>query len=328
MWYIGAMIRTGFILIAALMLACVLPAGNGQTAAHPAAATAKPASAPAAPGASPATGNRAPAVNATAASAGSAASAPPASANASKSDCQTGPCDYQPPKITVANAPAIVTPWLVRDQITWAANLVLVLLAYVGIMMAVSLLKKIERQTRATEATAEAARSTADAALIQVEALRRAERPWLAVAVEPVTGRENAFTVVAVNRGRSAARVITVRDQAILTVDEEHLPPTPQFADKPAEPRRAPVILLPGESLELKAFGRNDVKDMCATEELLRRVEDWQERIYLYGRILYADLTADEGAPPHETAWCCWYIHGRQKSGLVPAGPPAYRVHT
>jgi hypothetical protein len=218
-------------------------------------------------------------------------------------------------------------PWLVRDQISWAANLVLVLLGYVGIMLAVSVLRKIERQTRAAEEAAEAARASAEAALMQAQALQRAERPWVLVTVEPAAGRENSFTVIAVNRGRSAARIEAAKDQAILAAGEENLPATPQFPDKPAERRSAPVILLPGESLELKRFGREDVKEMCGTEDRLKRVEDWEERIYLYGRILYTDLTAVEGAASHETSWCCWYIHGRQKSGLVPAGPAAYRAH-
>lgn len=338
-WYSGAMFRKGLVLIPALMLSLALLPAHGQTgAAHPTAA-AKPASVqPAhAPAASAATSNGAGSANAPTnipngnpnanPNAAAPASGTNPAANGAKPDCVTGPCDYQPPKITVASPPAMVMPWLVRDQITWAANLVLVLLGYVGIMMAVSVLKKIERQTRAAEEAAEAARAGAEAALMQAQAMKRAERPWVMVAVEPAAGRENSFVVVAVNRGRSAAQIEAVKDQAILVVDEENLPATPRFPDTPAERRGAPVILLPGESLELKRFGREDVKELCGSEERVKRVEDWEERIYLYGRILYTDLAALEGEAGHETGWCCWYIHGRQKSGLVPAGPAAYRVH-
>jgi hypothetical protein len=329
------MIRKGLVLIPALMLSLALLA-HGQTgAAHPTAA-AKPASMqPAhAPAASAPASNGAAAANspvnlstATPNANATAGAAGVGMGTATKADCVTGPCDYQPPKITVASQPAMVMPWLVRDQITWAANLVLVLLGYVGIMMAVSVLKKIERQTRAAEEAAEAARAGAEAALMQAQAMKRAERPWVMVAVEPAAGRENSFAVVAVNRGRSAAQIEAVKDQAILVMGEENLPATPQFPDTPAERRGAPVILLPGESLELKRFAREDVKELCGSEDRVKRVEDWQERIYLYGRILYTDLAAVEGETGHETGWCCWYIHGRQKSGLVPAGPAAYRVH-
>src|ERR1039458_8579089 len=60
---------------------------------------------------------------------------------APKTEVEGGVRDIQP-HITVANpAPAPLT-WSLHEQISWAANLVLVILGYVGIMMAVSLLKK------------------------------------------------------------------------------------------------------------------------------------------------------------------------------------------
>jgi hypothetical protein len=39
-------------------------------------------------------------------------------------------------------------------------------------------------------------------------------------------------------------------------------------------------------------------------------------------------LIAPADSQEHETNWCCWYIHGRQTSGLVIAGPPEYNSHT
>jgi hypothetical protein len=43
---------------------------------------------------------------------------------------------------------------------------------------------------------------------------------------------------------------------------------------------------------------------------------------------MYRDLVSPQGSNEHETNWCCWYIHGRQKSGMVIAGPPSYNSHT
>ena len=317
------MIRKGLVLIPALlMIPLALQPSYCQTnGTHPTAS--KPATSSAATHGNPAASS----------SAGTALNptnsvAIQASGSSAKSDCLTGPCDFQPPRITVTNPPAIITPWLMRDKISWAASLVLVLLGYVAIMMAVSLLYKIERQTRAVVAASEAAQASADAALMHAEALRRAERPWLMVTVEPAVGRENSFVVVAVNRGRSPAQIEAVKDQAILSVDEQSLPEAPQFPNENPKPNSTPAILLPGESIELKRFRREDVKELCGSEERLKRVEEWEEKIYLYGNVLYTDLAAVEGESDHETGWCCWYIHGRQKSGLVPAGPAAYRLHT
>jgi len=70
------------------------------------------------------------------------------------------------------------------------------------------------------------------------------------------------------------------------------------------------------------------VKGICESEEAFRRVENWEEKIFLYGRVLYQDLIAPADNQTHVTAWCCWYIHGRQKSALVISGPPEYNLHT
>src|ERR1035441_3149347 len=89
--------------------------------------------------------------------------------------------DLQPPHITVANPPATQAIWSLHEQIAWAANLVLVLLGYVGIMMAVSLLKKIARQTAYAETAADAAATSAQAAMLSAQAVLHSERPWILI---------------------------------------------------------------------------------------------------------------------------------------------------
>jgi hypothetical protein len=214
-----------------------------------------------------------------------------------------------------------------QERIGWAANLILVLIAYVGIMLALSTLRKIERQARYGEAAAHAAAESAKAALLLAQAQERAERPWIVIAPEPVPGIHDSFTVVATNRGRSPARIISLIDEVTIVHDESHLPPAPAFKNEPHAPRVL-TILLPGESTGIKSFHRDDVKSVCETTEDLHRVEEWETKIYLYGVITYADLRAPSEEPARETSWCCWYIHGRQKSGMVMAGPPEYNRHT
>ena len=301
-WYICAMIVKGLVIIPALLAISLAPLpGRAQTpgASHP----------------SPALST-------------SSGAIPGAASPTTKPDCLAVPCDYQPQHITVANPPAIPVQWFLRDRITWAANLVLVLLGYAGIMLAVSTLKKIERQTRYAETAAEAASASAQAALLHAQSIVNAERPWLLVAVEPSLGIENSFEVVVINRGRTPAQIETASEQVMIAADETHLPATPQYQDeKPGAPR-VPIILLPGESAPLKAFSREDVKGVCGSGEQFKRIENWEEKIFIYGKVIYRDLIAPAGQQTHETTWCCWYIHGRQKSGLVIAGPPSYNLHT
>jgi len=256
----------------------------------------------------------------------SAADTSPSAAPANP-NCPNGPCDYQPPRITIATPAPAPAPWSLQDRIKWLAVVLLLLIAYPSILFAVATLRKIERQTRYAETAAQAAADSAKALLLHAEAHAKADRPWILVTAEPTPAAANGFTVVATNRGRSPARIVTLADEIAIAKDESQLPPTPAFKTGPRAPL-APIILLPGESAGLKSFTREEVNSLCADAEQLRRVEDWDEKIYLYGTVAYVDLLSPGEEQAHETAWCCWYIHGRQKSGMVVASPPEYSRHT
>jgi hypothetical protein len=224
-------------------------------------------------------------------------------------------------------APAPV-PWKLHDQIAWAANLALVFAGFIGIILALSTLKKIERQTRAAELAAEAAAAHAEASLLSAQALADAERPWLLISVEPSPSRANSFTVIATNRGRTPAQIVSTVEQIKIAIDETHLSRIPEYQNEKTGYPFAPIILLPGESTAIKSFCREDLKGLCQSDEALRRIEEWEDKVYLFGKVVYKNLIERPDKQIHETAWCCWYIHGRQKSGLVIAGPPQYNQHT
>jgi hypothetical protein len=195
-------------------------------------------------------------------------------------------------------------------------------------MLAVSTLKKIERHTIAAETAAKAAAETAQASLLHAQSILNAERPWLLISVEPSLGVENSFNVTATNRGRSPATIISALDQVLFAVDEGHLPTSPPLKETEQGAPFAPIILLPGEYAAVKTIKREDAKALCGSDEKFKSIEAWEERIFLCGRVMYNDLIAPAGKETHLTGWCCWYIHGRQKSGLVIAGPPEYHSHT
>ncbi|MFZ0302233.1 MAG: hypothetical protein WAL75_06095, partial [Terracidiphilus sp.] len=226
---------------------------------------------------------------------------------------------------TPAPAPA---PWQWPDRVAWVARILLAVLGYVGIMLGLSLLKKIERQTQYAEAAAQAAADSAQAALLHAQAIVRAERPWILITAEPSRSLDNSFTVTATNRGRGPARIISTVDKITTAVDQNHLPDQPEFDEVNPSAALSSVVLLPGESTGIKSFSRDEVKDFCGSDEKVKRVEKWEELILLYGKVVYRDLVQAGESQTHETTWCCWYIHGRQKSGMVMAGPAAYNMHT
>jgi hypothetical protein len=311
------MIRKHLAAAALLALMLGLSAGAAQSS-NPGAQPNKPAPAtrPAPPSSTP------------------AASVPPESgaepsgnSSASPANCQGSACDNPTPHITIATPAPAPAPWPVQDRITWVANLVLVLYAIAGVTLALSLLHKIERQGRYAEAAAQAAADSAKAVLVYAQSQAEADRPWVVVSTEAVPGAPDKFNIVATNRGRSPARIVSLVDEIASAGDDSKLPPTPVYINEP-QPPSGSSILLPGESMGIKSFSREEVNSVCETPEHLQLVESWVEKIYLYGNLAYLDLRSPDGTKSHETSWCCWYIHGRQKSGMVMAGPPAYNRHT
>jgi hypothetical protein len=252
----------------------------------------------------------------------------PAANPAPDSDCQSGPCDYRPPHITIATPAPAPAPWPLQDRIAWGANVLLALLGYAGMMVALSLLKKIERQGKFVETAATAAAETAQAALQHVTAILRAERPWVLVTVTPSPSVENGFTIIATNRGRSPARIVAMAAQTAIVEDETQLPGVPEYSVATPDAPPISIILLPGELTSIRSFSRDDVRGLCASDGAFERIENWEERVFLYGKVVYRNLLEPDEAQNHATAWCCRYIHGRQKSALVVAGPQKYNAHS
>ena len=245
--------------------------------------------------------------------------------------CNGVPCEEQQPHLIVTLPAPAPVQWPLHDRILWGALLALVFIAYAGVLLAVSTLKKIERHTGATEASvasATAANETAQVALLHAQSMLRAERPWVLVTAEATRGVENSFDITASNRGRSPATVTSALDQVVFASDEAHLPAVPSFKLTDSKSRFVPLILLPGESAALKSFTREQVKEFCGSDERFAAVESWSERLFLCGKIVYKDLVSPAGKDVHESNWCCWYIHGKQRSALVPAGPAEYNAHT
>ena len=254
----------------------------------------------------------------------------PAGGASQPADCNGFPCDQpQPqPKVIPVNPPPTPSAWPLHERILWIAYVVLAFIGYAGVLMALAMMRKIERQTVAAETAAEAARNSAQAALMNSQAIINSERPWILVTVEPSLHVDNGFMVTAINRGRSPAQIVSTTELVQIAADESKLPKKSEYDSREAVSPKVPTILLPGESTGLKPFSRADAKGYCESDEQFARIESWDEKIYLFGRVVYRDLIAPPEAQFHQTDWCCWYIHGRQKSGLVIAGPPDYNLHT
>lgn len=269
---------------------------------------------------------------------------PPESAPAAQ-PATSAPASAEPaPHISTVTAPPLVNdPWPLHAKILWAAIIALTFISYAGLYFFHEMLKRMGMQTgyieeaakaalegsKAAQDCAKAAQDCANAALLQTQSFIQAERPWILITVEPSLKVENGFMVTATNRGRSPAKITLAADRIVVAVDETQLPAVPEYAkEETPNSLPLPMILLPGESAGVRSFSREDVKWVAKTPESMRRIEFWQEKIFLYGKIVYRDLISTADQDTHETDWCCWYIHGEKKSGMVIAGPAEYNRHS
>jgi type II secretory pathway pseudopilin PulG len=231
-----------------------------------------------------------------------------------------------PQQIVVTPSPSQPAPWTWHDQVLWGALLVLVVLGYIGVLLSLRILKNIQRQTEFGVSAAQAALQCANAALESSQAIVDSGRPWIVITVEPFLTVEHGFKVMATNRGRTPARILAKADCVKVAADEAKLPAAPDFDSGKSATPFEPIILLPGESAGIRPFRRADVRSYCASDEQLKRLERWEEKLFIYGRVIYRDLISPMDQPNHETDWCCWYVYG-DKDALVIAGPPEYNKH-
>jgi hypothetical protein len=201
-----------------------------------------------------------------------------------------------------------------------------VILGYIGVMLALRILKNIQRQTDFGVAAAQAALQCANAALESSQAIVDSGRPWIVISVEPFLTVENGFKVMATNRGRTPARITAKADCAKIAPDDTKLQPTPDYTTGKSVTPFEPIILLPGESAGIRSFRRADVRALCSSDEEFKRLEKWEDKLFLYGRVTYRDLISPLDQPDHVTAWCCWYVYS-DKDTLIIAGPPEYNRH-
>jgi len=232
-----------------------------------------------------------------------------------------------PPQIVVTAPPAQAAPWSWHDKVLWGVEIVLVILGYAGVLLALKTLKIIQRQAEFGVSAAQAALQCANAALESSQAIVDSGRPWIVITVEPFLSVEHGFKVMATNRGRTPARILAKADCVRIAKDDGELPTPPDYESGKSATPFEPIILLPGETAGIRPFRRTDVRSYCSSDEQLKRLERWDEKLFVYGKVIYRDLISPLDQPNHETDWCCWYVYA-DKDALVLAGPPEYNKHS
>lgn len=188
-------------------------------------------------------------------------------------------------------------------------NIGLFIAGVTGIIVAVRTLKVLERQalsmrrqTTHLGKSVEAANRSADAALLNAQALINSERPWLLVTIEQRATAPHIYDVRARNAGRSPAALV---DGHCLWKRRPTDFALPDILNDP--------IIMPAQNLIVNGEGFP-----VRTINLANPVEPPDEEgiggdpqpLHAYGRLRYWDTFVDLNAPeakPYVTEWMFWY---------------------
>jgi len=226
-----------------------------------------------------------------------------------------------------------------RDAYDWlvlGCSLVLAVIGICGVFVAVSTLKKIERQTKATEDAATAAKDSAEAARLNAQAVINSERAWIVIkstmdGYVPNAADTFEYKWVIRNTGNTPARIMETqcRYDLVRAIVLTSLPPEPQY---PAPIVLNGFLLPPGDSADYLTYLVSS-----STSEVVTRLEEGElntirSGIYnlrVFGYVKYLDAFEKE----RESRFCEYYVWPSDRRGYIGFRPllgiPAdYTKHT
>jgi hypothetical protein len=212
-------------------------------------------------------------------------------------------------------------------------NWLLFVVGTAGIIFAYRTLRTIEAQVnemkntgsqnekliaQATEHAA-AARTTAEAALANAQAVINAERAWILVEMRRV-GHES-FALSLRNHGRTPAEVRMVKHLETWIPPSETLRPEADFRWNQSEQFMQVRMLPPGERWEPADYATT--LGTVLPDEILQEVRKNRKRYFIYGKVEYRDLVQ---LKDRESRFCFFY--SARLDDFVIGGPPECTCYT
>jgi hypothetical protein len=217
----------------------------------------------------------------------------------------------------------------VYDWLVFGCSLALVIVGAWGVRVAVVTLRKIERQTKATE-------DAATAALMQADHIITSERAWIAIKSTMDGYVPNAtdtfeYKWVIRNTGNTPARIMETqcRYDLVRAIDLTSLPPEPQY---PASIVLNGFLLPPGDSADYLTYlvSSNTSEVVTRLEEgELNTIRSGIYNLRVFGYVKYLDAFEKE----RESRFCEYYVWPSDRRGYIGFRPllgiPAdYTKHT
>lgn len=171
-------------------------------------------------------------------------------------------------------------------------------------------------QADETRKSARGAEKAADAALLNVNVFIRSERPWISVKIEQ-TPWGRGFNVIAMNKGRTPARILSHAENCIvmdaMEYATEFLPIPPQYGESVMELE----TVLPEDSTEIYEITRKSITKAGYSETDVSKLERCASVAYVFGVIVYCDVLGTSSEVTYETRWCCWLVPDSTPDGVI-----------
>ena len=157
-------------------------------------------------------------------------------------------------------------------------------------------------------------RRAAKGAFLNAQAVINAERPWLLVTLEEVSGPGTGFIIRAKNKGRTPAMIVSARIGCAVAENVEKLPGKPPYGDGSLVQDH---IVIPEDEPSVGWFDLSTLNKMTGNE-----AAGIEGQTFVFGIVLYRDLLDLSQTKPHETRWIYAYYHPRGDFGdsVLPAG--------
>ena len=208
----------------------------------------------------------------------------------------------------------------IYDWLVLVCSFALVIVGAWGVKVALSTLSKIERQTKATEDAAIAAKDSAEAARMNAQALIASERPWLVGrfiqngSEEFTETKRLEFRCEIKNAGETPAILIDAAARAVFKTDAMPLPDEPDFGHAGSLNQR---ILLPGATyffwVQAEGYEWKDGRFLLEKNESGKVLDNIMVG---FGCVRYRDTFGDTAE--HFTRFCDYATTGSKLGILYP----------
>ncbi len=170
-------------------------------------------------------------------------------------------------------------------------------------------------------------RDSADAALLNAQAVINSERPWIVVSVRRGESMGN-YVFTATNRGRTPAVFESGTFDFSVDSYPDSLPTRPRY-DSPIAPDRTLIVQGDGFVIPLRGEHSINPESFITSPEMTNQVKVLKNlSLLFYGKVIYKDVfnRDEKEAIHHETRFCYYFDVSRGE--FVRTGPEEYNCYT